>query len=415
MAEAVKAKIRLYTPHSGQWPLHRSKARFRVATCGRRWGKTHACINELAKFSWENPGTINWWVAPTYKQSRIAFRIMSTQFKDAILSATKNPMEITWKSGGITQFHSADQPDNLRGEGVSFMVVDEAAMIPEEVWTAVLRPTLSDKRGRAIIVSTPRGKNWFYHIWARGQDPEYPDYESWQMPTSSNPYIPPEEVEEARRTLPTDVFRQEYLAEFLEDGAAVFRNIRACIRGQFEEPQPSGDYVIGWDVAKHTDFSVMFCIDRNRNHVVAFDRFNQVDYSLQLNRLETMAKKYRARVLMDSTGVGDPLLEQVKRRGIPVEGYHFTNASKQQLVENLAVMIERQEISYPEIPVLINELQAFQYEITRAGNIRYSAPDGYHDDCVMALALAAWAAKTSGGGIRLLEWEDRDDWEDDDE
>lgn len=408
----LRARIKLYTPHSGQLPLHQSKARFRIATCGRRWGKTYACINELAKFGWENPNTISWWVAPTYKQSRIAFRILTSNFKEAIATATKNPMEIHWKSGGITQFNSTDQADNLRGEGVSFMVVDEAAMIPEEVWTAVLRPTLSDRQGKAIIVSTPRGMNWFHNLWMRGQDPAFPDYESWQFPTSSNPYIPPEEIEEARATLPSDVFRQEYLAEFLEDGAGVFRGVKKCINGQLEEPKQGGDYVIGWDVAKHTDFSVMVCIDISRNHIVAFDRFNQVDYSLQLERLANMAHKYRARVLMDSTGVGDPLLEQAKQRGLAVEGYQFTNTSKQQLVQNLAVMIERQEITFPEIPVLIHELQMFQYEITRAGNIRYSAPDGYNDDCVMALALAAWQAKNVSAGIRVIDWADEEDDDD---
>lgn len=387
------AKIRLYTPHSGQIPLHQSRARFRIATCGRRWGKTYACINELVKFGWENPNTISWWVAPTYKQSRIAFRILTSNFKAAIANATKNPMEICWKSGGITQFNSADQPDNLRGEGVSFMVVDEAAMIPEEVWTEVLRPTLSDRQGRAIIVSTPKGMNWFHTLWVRGQDPEFPQYESWQFPTSSNPYILPEEIEEVQGTLPSDAFRQEYLAEFLEDGAGVFRGIKQCIKGELEEPKPGGEYVIGWDVAKHADFSVMICLDIKRKHVVAFDRFNQVDYSLQLNRLETMAKKYKAHVLMDSTGVGDPLLEQVRQRGIAVDGYSFTNTSKQQLIQNLAVMIERQEISYPDIKVLIHELMIYQYEITKAGNLRYNAPDGYHDDTVIALALAAWVAK----------------------
>jgi len=391
------SKIKLYTPHSGQLPLHQSQARFRIATCGRRWGKTYACINELAKYGWENPGTISWWVAPTYRQSRIAYRIMTSHFKGAIESATKNPMEIYWKSGGITQFNSTDQADNLRGEGVSFMIVDEAAMIPEEAWTEALRPTLSDKGGKAIIVSTPKGMNWFHSLWVRGQDPDYPDYESWQFPTSSNPFIPPGEVDEVKSTLPYDVFRQEYNAEFLEDGAGVFRGIRNCVKGELEKPQPGREYVLAWDVAKHTDFSVMMVMDIQRRHVVAFDRFNRIDYALQVQRLEALAKKYQAQVIMDSTGVGDPLLEQVKARGIIAEGYQFTNTSKQQLIEHLAVMLEKQEISYPDIKVLINELMIYQYEITRAGNVRYNAPDGYHDDCVIALALAAWSARSFPG------------------
>ena len=387
------AKIRLYSPHSGQIPLHKSKARFRIVSCGRRWGKTFACINEIVKFAWENPGVMTWWVAPVYRQSRIPFRIISKKFEGAIQAATKSPMEIQWLNGSITQFLSADQPDNLRGEGVHFLVVDEAAMIPEETWYEVLRPTLSDKQGKAIIVSTPKGQNWFYHVWARGEDPAFPEYASFRFPTSSNPFIPASEIEEVKSTLPSDVFRQEYLAEFLEDSAGVFRGIKDCIQGELEEPKPGGEYIVAWDIAKNQDFSVLLCMERQRKHVVAFDRFNQIEYQHQLNRLENMARKYRASIIMDSTGVGDPLFEEVRRRGMVVQGFKFTGESKQQLIENLQVMIEQQKISFPDIPVLINELQSFQYEMTRAGNIRYSAPEGYHDDCVIALALAAWACR----------------------
>jgi len=134
----------------------------------------------------------------------------------------------------------------------------------------------------------------------------------------------------------------------------------------------------------------MYVVDSKTRHVVAWDRFNQVDYTLQVMRLANLAKKYKASVLMDSTGVGDPILEQVRQAGINAEGYQFTNTSKQQLVEHLAVQLEQQRITFPHIPELIHELELYQYEMTRAGNVRYSAPQGYHDDCVMALGLACW-------------------------
>ena len=386
-------KIKLYTPHDGQKELHNSKARFRVATCGRRWGKTFACVNEIVKHAWENPGTVNWWVAPVYTQTMIAYRLLTREFKRAIAEKSKTERRAELLNKSVIEFKSSDNFDALRGEGVSFMVLDEAAMIDREAWEAALRPTLSDTGGNAVFVSTPKGRNWFFELYSRGQDKGYPEYESFNFPTESNPYIPPGEIDEARRTLPADVFRQEYEAEFLEDSAGVFRGIKHCIKGELEPPHGKGWYVLGWDPAKHQDFSVMFVIDTQRKHVVAYDRFNQVDYTIQLSRLETLAKRYNAKVLMDSTGVGDPLLEQVKQKGIKVEGFQFTNTSKQQLVEHLAVLIERQEITFPKIPELISELQLFQYEITRAGNVRYNAPEGYHDDCVMALGLAVWGSK----------------------
>jgi len=200
-------------------------------------------------------------------------------------------------------------------------------------------------------------------------------------------------VEEARHTLPMDVFRQEYEAEFLEDSAGVFRGIMNCVKGDFEQPKTGASYILGWDIAKHTDFSVMIVMDTHRRHVVAYDRFNQIDYSLQLQRLKALADKYKARVIMDSTGVGDPVLEQVKKMGLFVDGYNFTSTTKQQLIENLAVAIENGEVSFPHIPELIHELQLYQYEITRAGNVRYSAPQGYHDDTVIALGLALLGCK----------------------
>lgn len=381
-------KIKLYKPHAGQVELHNSRARFRIATCGRRWGKTYACANEIVKSAWENSKTVSWWVAPVYPQAMLGFRLVSNNFHKAIKDKSKTDKLIRLHNDSIIEFRSSDNYDALRGEGVSFMVLDEAAHINRDAWEQALRPTLSDKQGKAIFVSTPKGRNWFFELYGRGLDDSYPDYESFKFPTGSNPYISPDEVAEAQRTLPADVFRQEYEAEFLEDSAGVFRGIMDCVKGDFEEPKPGRKYVLGWDIAKHTDFSVIVVIDTEKNHVVAFDRFNQIDYSLQLQRLDKLAKKYNARVIMDSTGVGDPVLEQVKKLGLRVEGFHFTNTTKQQLVEKLAVAIENGEISFPKIDILIHELQLYQYEITRAGNVRYNAPQGHHDDCVMALGLA---------------------------
>lgn len=390
----MKAKIKLYTPHSAQKILHQSPARFRIATCGRRWGKTLACANEIAKSAWEKPRSLNWWVAPVYSQSMIGYRMLKRGLMPAIARISDTNRLIELKNGSVIEFKSTDRPDSLKGEGLSFLVMDEAALIPRRAWEESLRPSLADKKGRAIFISTPKGRNWFFELFLRGQDPKYENYFSMQLPTLTNPYIDPEEIEDARLSLPSDVFRQEFEAAFIEDSAGVFRGIRECIEGELEEPKPGSVYLIGWDIARHMDFSVFVVIDVKRRHVVAFDRFNQVDWSVQLARLETLSEKYNnAKVIMDSTGVGDAILEAVEDRGIDVEGFRFTNQSKAQLIQNLSLMIERQELTYPEIDVLINELMIFQYEISGAGKFKYTAPEGYHDDSVIALALAAWGVK----------------------
>lgn len=403
-AEPKRLKLKLYTPHPGQWRLHQSTARFRVATAGRRFGKTISCLNEVARFAWEHPGSVTWWVAPFFRQTKRAFRMLKRRFRAAFAGKpSESELRVEWLNGSVTEFLSADNYDSLRGEGVDFLVVDEAAKVQRAAWDEALRPTLSDKGGRAIFISTPMGRNWFYELWARGQDrAAWPEYESWQLSTSDNPYIPASEIAEAKRSLPADVFRQEYEAQFLEDSAGVFRGIRACEQGELAGPEPGHSYVLGWDPARHQDASVVYVMDAATKHVVARDRFLETAYSLQRARVEWLAREYNAHILMDSTGAGDPQFEALVERGLDVEGYVFNNTSKQQLVEHLAVLIEAGEVSWPADPVLRHELEVFQYEITRGGKIKYGAPSGMHDDCVIALALAAWAAGHAGGFMQMV-------------
>ena len=267
----MRKDIQLYKPHDAQRQIHESTARFRIVACGRRFGKTLACVNEVVLHASKCRGSVSWWVAPVYQQTEIAYRmVLNTLPPDAIAVNHKSTRRIELINGSAIEFKSADRFDNLRGARVDFLVVDEAAMVDQEAWEATLRPTLSDTQGRAMFISTPRGRNWFYELYVRGQDPQYPEYESFSFPTSSSPYIKDEEIAEASATLPSDVFRQEYRAEFMENSAGVFRYVRNCVKGTLEEPQSRHDYVIGWDPAKHSDFSVITVVDIERKHVVAF-------------------------------------------------------------------------------------------------------------------------------------------------
>jgi hypothetical protein len=283
----------------------------------------------------------------------------------------------------------------MRGDGPSFVVFDEASKCPKEAWTEVVRPALADNQGGGIFISTPWGHDWFWELFMRGQDPNEPDYWSHSFPTWANPFIPAKEIDEARRTLPEFVFKQEFEAVFLDDAASVFRKIDQCVAGDFREPEPGHYYVVGWDVAKQDDYSVITVIDCNTGEVVYFNRFNRVDYSMQLDNyvVPTVHRFNNAHVIMDSTGVGNPILEEAIKRDISVEGYYFTNASKKELIDRTVVAIENRYITYPSIPILLSELKAFSYEITKSRNVIYSAPEGQHDDCVISLCLAVWGAK----------------------
>lgn len=387
-------KLELYSPHHGQQKIHNSTARFKIVTCGRRWGKTLACANELMMKAWVKPDSELWWVAPVHSQSTIAFDLMHNAFKNVLSKVSLKDRRFDILNGSIIEFKSAENPEFLRGRGLDMVVIDEAAFIKRNAWYEALRPALSDKLGCAMIIGTPKGKNWFWEEYIKGdpQSDDYdPSYESFTFPSSSNPFLPEGEVAEARRNLPEHAFKQEFLAEFLESGAGVFVNIAENATGSFKEPEKMHDYIIGWDPAKHQDFSVMTVMDRVTHEVVAFHRDNSTRYEHQIVQLHNLVTKYnRAYVRMDSTGIGDPIMEMVQNRGIPVEGFTFTTLSKKQLIERLAVLMEKRVIKYPEIRELMRELEVYTYDVTEFGTVRYSAPEGYHDDCVTSLALCCF-------------------------
>jgi hypothetical protein len=388
-----------YRPHKGQQTLHNSEARFRIVCAGRRWGKSLAAAQE-ALCSAIQPETVGWVIAPNYGLAEKIFRevlwTLKRKMPEWIEKESESRMFIKLKNGSIIEGKSAENIDSLVGEGLDWAILDEAARLPEAAWYQAIRPALADKEGWAMIISTPVGRNWFYKIFTRGQDSKFPLYASWTFPSKTNPFLAPVELQEAKGTLPERVYKQEIEAQFLDDSGAVFRKIRDCVRGDFEGPIPGRKYVIGADLAKSVDFTVICVIDTATRHIVHFDRFNKVDWSLQLQRIAEAAKAYNnASVLLDSTGLGDPVLEELRLKGVGAEGYILTNTSKKQLIEGLAMSIEKQDISFPDIPELINELEIYEYEMTRAGNIKYNAPEGnFHDDTVISLGLAVSALKS---------------------
>ncbi len=385
-------EVTLYTPHPAQLLFHQSKARFRVVCCGRRFGKTICACNEESKFALDHPGVLCWWVAPTARQAKIAYRIMKRALAGVLARKNDSEFRLELVNGSVIECRSCHEPDNLRGEGIHFIVVEEAAMVDFDTWFKVLRPMLSDTNGHAVFISTPKGRNWFFVMFQRGNDVLEPDYESFHFPSSANPYLDPQEIEDARRDMPEDFFNQEYLAEFLAETAGVFRGVDACIAGELEDYIPGHFYTLGWDPAKASDFSVITVMDVNKMHVVAWDRFNKVDYPFQLARVEAMALQYQASILMDMTGVGSPLLDHLKARELSADGYLLTNASEKALIEESVVAIQHKEMTYPKLPIMIDELKAMEYSLTTGRLVRYSAPKGGHDDCVFSLCLAKHAA-----------------------
>jgi len=310
-------------------------------------------------------------------------------------------MLVTLPSGGTVQVRSADDPQSLRGEGLDFCVLDECAFMREEAWAEALRPALSDRQGGAMFISTPKGRNWFWRLWQRGQDEHETDWASWQRPTAENPYIAASEIADAKHDLPERIFAQEYEAQFLEDAGSVFRGVMAAATAQEQGPEDGRSYVMGVDWGKHNDFTVISVMDAESHAMVTLDRFNQIDYAVQRQRLMALAQRYRPdAIIAETNAMGEPIIEQLQRDGLPVRGFTTTQASKLEMIESLALAFERGDITILNDPTLVGELQAYEMERLPSGRVRYNAPQGMHDDCVMSLALA-WQAIGDSGPLLL--------------
>lgn len=300
--------------------------------------------------------------------------------------------------GGVVDMWSLDSADSVRGRKYKRVVVDEAAMVRDlqDAYQAVIRPTLTDFEGDAWFPSTPKGMGFFKQLFDLGQDAGEPEWMSWQIPTSENPYMPPAEVEAARNELPERIFAQEYLAQFLDDAGGVFRRVMESATAERQEIAiPGHDYVIGIDWGKHNDWTVLTVLDATIREAVKIDRFNQIDYVLQRGRLGALCEKFNTKTLIPETNsIGVPNIEMLQREGFKVHPFTTTNASKAEAVDALALAFERGDLKIIPDKILIGELLAFEAERLPSGMLRYGAPQGMHDDCVMSLALA-WQAVAS--------------------
>lgn len=233
--------------HEGQEPIARDQSRFIVVAAGRRFGKTRLGVTKCTEKGLK--GKRAWWVAPTYPLGAVGWRLSKWLARQIPRTAIKESVRmIEYPGGGTSQVKSADHPDSLRSEGLDLAVVDETAHIPKfsEVWEQALRPALSDRKGGALFISTPKGFNHFHELYRRAGERE--SWAAYRHPTWDNPYIDPAEIEVARLELPDLIFRQEYGAEFVQLVGALFR--REWFLERLIDEEPSGiRWVRYWDIA----------------------------------------------------------------------------------------------------------------------------------------------------------------------
>ena len=362
--------------HENQQKIFDDASRFRVVMCGRRFGKSELAQMEIIFEAIKGHSVA--YITPTYQLAKTFFKQLA---KVLPFENNKSDLTITFPNNGSVMFFTGERLDALRGRKFHLVIVDEASFIPdlEGGWLNSIRPTLTDYKGRGLFLSTPKGKNYFFSLYQKGTHGE-PDWRGFKFSTFDNPYIDRDEIMEAKRQLPDAVFEQEYMANAMENAANPFgsQHIDKCVKPLSNFPA----MFYGIDLAKSVDWTVVVGLDSNGD-VCRLDRF-QKDWKQTKEHILTLDRNRP--ILIDSTGVGDAITEELQKGFQFMKGFKYTSTTKQQLMELLASTIHKGEVGYPE-GAIKDELGVFEYQFTSTG-VRYNAPTGFHDDCVNALALA---------------------------
>ena len=380
-----------------QQTIFDSPARFIIVPKGRRFGLTRGAANDFIKSALEGKFTKGLWVDTV--NSNIE-RYVERYFMPALTKL--DPDDYSWrKQQKILQigrayidFRSADTPESIEGFGYDKAFLNEAGIILKNryLWDNAIRPMLWDFKPRTVIGGTPKGKGIFEELYLRGKDQNQPDYAALTFTSFDNPHIQHDLIMEDIKSMPERVVKQEIYAQFLEDTGVVFRNVLAIATAIAEDQKPDHLYVIGCDLAKVQDFTVLTVYDRKNNNQVCQMRFKQLEWPFQKQKIKELSNKYNhALIYIDSTGLGEPIYEDLARDGVPIEPIHFTNEMKKQMVEKLANWIELKYIHILNLEETINEFNSFTYDYSeKTGRVMYSAPQGFHDDIVFSHALAIW-------------------------
>lgn len=402
-SSSTPIRLRLTRPHAAQLTILNEARRFNVLVCGRRFGKT-SLTEELCKRVLD--GWPIGYFAPTYKYLVETWRMLYQAYAPAMSRISVQERRFEFPTGGLIEFWTLEDPNAGRSRKYRRVIIDEAGLVAHlgAAWEAGIRPALADYEGDGWLMGTPKGRNFFWECYQRGLDHTQPDWACWQLPTSANPFIRPSEIESMRREMTERRFAQEILAQFLDDAGGVFRNVRQVATGKPQEPQSGTQYIYGVDWGRQVDYTAISVWDAAERREVLLDRFNAIEYKQQQGRLLGHTSRYPPQVIIaEQNSIGTPIIEDLVRLDLPVQPFVTTNATKAQIIDDLALAFEQQSVTLLDDPIGIAELEAFEAQRLPSGLTRYSAPDGMHDDTVMARALAHSGVRSSGS---LLLWGD---------
>jgi len=380
--------------HEKQRAFISSAAKRKVIVAGRRGGKTTG----VAMLSAERfpVGRRILYAAPTAEQTDAYWARIKDYLRyvieDGIAKKWEGDRIVELPNGGRIKAKTAWNADTLRGDYADLLLMEEYSIMDPLAWEEVGAPMLLDNDGDAVFIFTPKRKNHAWQLYNKAIQDTSGRWASWHFTSFDNPYLSQEALAEITKDMTEENYRQEIMAEFLESEGVVFRNIAACL---FAPPDDSpGDHkdhtiVAGVDWGKQQDYTAISIGCAACRRELVLDRFNQIDYHFQSERLIILFNKWGVtHAVAEQNSIGVPIIEQLQRRGIRVIGFETTATSKAPLIESLALEFERGTTQWLNIPAATSELETYERKVNaHTQRAYYSAPEGLHDDTVMARAL----------------------------
>lgn len=376
-----------------------STPKFKVIKWHRGSRKTTALLND-ALIEVHKKKALYWIVSPYFNQgkktmwqdpSTSIFRWIPIEYLPH-LHINNSECSITFPNGSVLQLVGADNLNALRGPKPYGVWVDEYPEIAKrhgnELREAVLEPSIRSSGGFIRYFGTPKGHTDMELLLDRATT--HKDWWGSVKTVEDTGLYSPEEIKEIEKdAINKDFFRQEYYVEVIAGASSVFKGWKQCIKGSLRAPEFGHSYICGIDLARTQDRTVILVIDQHDNHVVYFESLEQTPWTQQKDRITTVIRKYNnAQTIVDATGVGDSFVEQLYMSGLPVSAFKISsNQVKRELIERTVMYLTNSYISMPQIDLLETELDSFEYQLTANGNVTYSAPEGMHDDGIIALAL----------------------------
>jgi len=397
LAEAIYKRLPI--PHDKQRLIERSPAKRKVICCGRRAGKTTEGARVAVLKMCEGRRVL---LASTTQEQADTFWEKCKEWLEPFITAGHIEKNETKRillfslTGGRIKVKTASDADTLRGDYADFLILDECAMLNPNAWNEVGAPMLLDNDGDCWFLSTPRRRNWFHGLYQRAIGDETGRWEAFHFTSHDNPHLSKDALQEITRELTDEAYRQEILAEFLAGEGAVFRNIIGCMTApDFPIPEEHAQHyvVMGVDWGMVRDYTALSTFCSTCCIELDLDRFNQTEWVVQRERvIETVRLWHVQHVMAEENAIGMPNLEALSLEGVPIEAFKTTMQSKGQIIRAFALSLERNETRWRDVPVATGELEAYEAKISRiTGTVQYSAPQGMHDDTVIARALALHA------------------------